>query len=52
MRVRLRISGRYVQIPLYSEPNQPLPAGIYRLVGRIGEGDSEAATSSITIEIQ
>lgn len=43
---------RYVQVPLYSEPNVPLPAGVYRLMGRMRVGDQEAASSMLTIEIQ
>ncbi|MEO8100006.1 MAG: hypothetical protein ABI811_20065 [Acidobacteriota bacterium] len=43
---------RYVQVPLYSEPNKPLPAGQYKLVGRVSVGTTETATSSMTIEIQ
>jgi len=43
---------RYVQVPLYSEPNKPLPAGAYRLMGRIGHGDVETGTSVMKIEIQ
>lgn len=43
---------QYVQVPLYSAPNKPLPAGTYRLVGHVGQGDVETATSLITIELR
>jgi hypothetical protein len=43
---------RYVQIPLYSAPNEPLPTGLYRLMGKILSDDKEAASAVLTIEIR
>ncbi len=43
---------RYVQVPLYSAPNVPLPAGVYRLMGRMTVGGEEAASEVLTVEIR
>lgn len=45
-------SVRYVQLPLYSAPNVPLPTGEYRLVGRLRSGGDEAASAVMTLFIE
>lgn len=42
-------SVMFVQLPLYSAPNQPLPAGAYQLLASTGGG---IAQSSLTLQIQ
>jgi len=39
----------FIQVPLYSTPNVPLPAGSYRLLATTSDG---AAQSSLTVHIQ
>ena len=39
---------RYLQVPLYSKPNEPIPAGVYTLTAKV-EGKAEA---SITVRIE
>jgi len=40
------------QIPLYSAPNQPFPAGVYRLRARAVQGGQEVASSVVTIRVE
>jgi hypothetical protein len=42
-------SVTFIQVPLYSAPNQPLPAGAYQLSARTADG---AAQSAVTVEIR
>ena len=42
-------SVSFVRVPLYSAPNQPLPAGAYQLSVKSADG---AAQSSLTVQIQ
>jgi hypothetical protein len=43
---------RFVQVPLYSEPNHPLPSGTYTLVGRSGQGSTELGVAGLRVEIR
>jgi hypothetical protein len=40
------------QIPLYSAPNQPFPAGAYRLRARAALGGQEVASSTLAIRVE
>jgi len=42
-------SVTFLQVPLYSEPNQPFPPGVYRLQAATADG---AAQSAVTVKIQ
>jgi len=43
------VSVGFVQVPLYSAPNQPLPVGAYQLLAATVSG---VAQSSLTLQIQ
>lgn len=38
-------SVTFIQVPLYSAPNVPFPAGTYQLVAKSGDGSAQAALS-------
>lgn len=42
----------YLQVPLFSEPDKPLPPGLYTLVARTDNVEPVRATASMTIEIR
>lgn len=42
-------SAIFVQVPLYSAPNQPLPAGVYQLTAKTADGAAQAA---LAVEIE
>ena len=42
----------YVQIPLYSQPNQPFPLGQYQLIGRVSIPGEQIAVAQISFRIQ
>ena len=42
---------RYVQLPLYTRPNEPVPPGAYSLVARLRNGPGVWATSSLAVRI-
>ena len=43
----------YQQVPLYSQPNQPFAAGLYRLGGRLLDGaGAELAAAALSVEVR
>jgi hypothetical protein len=42
----------YVQLQLYAPPNQPVPAGMYTLVGRLKSGPDVLATAAFALRIE
>ena len=42
---------RYVQLPLYTRPNEPVRPGTYSLVARLRNGSEVRADSSLAVRI-
>ena len=43
---------RYVQLPLYSDGNKPLPAGVYGLTAKMTRGQADIGTANMPVEIR
>lgn len=43
---------RYVQLPLYSDGNRPLPSGAYTLSAKMTRGQAEVGSASMPLEIR
>lgn len=45
-------AAAYIQIPLYSAPNVPIPSGDYRLTVTVTGPEGEAGTASVPLTLK